>query len=127
MTPGLGGSPGEVKGYSLQYSYLENPVDRGAWQATVHGVTEWIRLNDSAHTHTQNTSNIVCLPSSPILQQEALICNWTFFCAYKEGEKKERKINFMVYKIYCAENLSQIVSLQNYNKVHNPIIILLLL
>ena len=33
----------------------------------------------------------------------------------------------MVYKIYCAENLSQIVSLQNYNKVHNPIIILLLL
>ena len=30
----------------------------------------------------------------------------------------------MVYKIYCTENLSQIVSLQNYNKVHNPTIIL---
>lgn len=30
----------------------------------------------------------------------------------------------MVYKIYCTENLSQIVSLKNYNKVHNPIIIL---
>ena len=38
--PRLGGSPGEVNGHSLQYSYLENPMDRGAWQATVHGVTE---------------------------------------------------------------------------------------
>ena len=38
--PGSGRSPGEGNGYPLQYSYLENPMDRGAWQATVHGVTE---------------------------------------------------------------------------------------
>ena len=38
--PGLGGSPGEGKGYPLQYSCLENPMDRGAWQATVYGVTK---------------------------------------------------------------------------------------
>ena len=38
--PGLGRSPGEVNGYPLQYSCLENFMDRGAWQATVHGVTE---------------------------------------------------------------------------------------
>ena len=37
---GLGRSPGERKGYPLQYSGLENYMDRGAWQATVHGVTE---------------------------------------------------------------------------------------
>ena len=36
--PGLERSPGEGNGYPLQYSSLENPIDRGAWQATVHGV-----------------------------------------------------------------------------------------
>ena len=37
--PGLGRSPGEGNGNSLQYSCLENSRDRGAWWATVHGVT----------------------------------------------------------------------------------------
>ena len=36
--PGLGGSPGEGNGYPLQYFCLENPMDRGAWRATVDGV-----------------------------------------------------------------------------------------
>ena len=35
--PGLGRSPGEGNGYSLQYSCLENSMDRGAWQAAVDG------------------------------------------------------------------------------------------
>ena len=35
--PGLGRSPGEGNGYPLQYSGLENSMDRGAWWATVHG------------------------------------------------------------------------------------------
>ena len=38
--PGLGRSPGEGNGNPLQYSCLENAMDRGAWQATVHGVTK---------------------------------------------------------------------------------------
>ena len=38
--PGAGRSPGEGNGNPLQYSCLENPMDRGAWWATVHGVTE---------------------------------------------------------------------------------------
>ena len=38
--PESGGSPGEEKGYLLQYSCLENPTDRGAWQATVRGVAQ---------------------------------------------------------------------------------------
>ena len=36
--PGWGRFPGEGNGNPLQYSCLENPMDRGAWQATVHGV-----------------------------------------------------------------------------------------
>jgi len=38
--PGSGRSPGEGNGNPLQYSYLENAMDRGAWQATVHGIQE---------------------------------------------------------------------------------------
>ena len=38
--PALGRSPGEGKGYPLQYSCLENPMDRGAWWATVHRVAK---------------------------------------------------------------------------------------
>ena len=38
--PGLGRSPGEGNGYPLQYSCLENPMDGGAWLATVHRVAE---------------------------------------------------------------------------------------
>ena len=37
--PGLGRSSGEGNGNPLQYSCLGNPVDRGAWWATVHGIT----------------------------------------------------------------------------------------
>ena len=40
LIPGLGRSPGEGNGNPLQYSCLENLMDRGAWQATVPGVTE---------------------------------------------------------------------------------------
>ena len=51
--PGSGRSPGEGHGNSLQYSCLENPVDRGAWWAIVHGVaknqTQLKRL--SMHVH----------------------------------------------------------------------------
>ena len=38
--PGSGRSPGEGHSNPLQYSCLENPTDRGAWWATVHGVAE---------------------------------------------------------------------------------------
>ena len=38
--PGLGRSPGKGNGNPLQYSCLENPIDRGAWWAAVHGVAK---------------------------------------------------------------------------------------
>ena len=40
LIPGLERSPGEGNGNPLQYSCLRNPMDRGAWRATVHGVTK---------------------------------------------------------------------------------------
>ena len=40
LMPGLGRSPGERNGCPLQYSCLRNPMDRGAWWATVHGVAK---------------------------------------------------------------------------------------
>ena len=40
LIPGLGRSPGEGNGNLLQYSCLANPMDRRAWQATVHGVAK---------------------------------------------------------------------------------------
>ena len=38
--PGSGRSPGEANGYLLQYSCMENPLDRGAWWSTVHRVAK---------------------------------------------------------------------------------------
>ena len=40
LIPGWGRSPGDGNGYPLQYSCLENPVDRGAWRSTVQGVAK---------------------------------------------------------------------------------------
>ena len=45
LIPGLGRSPGEMNGYSLQCSCLENPMDRGAWETTVQEITKsWTQL-----------------------------------------------------------------------------------
>ena len=47
LIPGLGRSPGEGNGYPLQHSCMENPMDKGAWLATVHRVTKsWTWLSD---------------------------------------------------------------------------------
>ena len=58
----LGRSSGEGNGYLFQYSCLENSMDRGAWQATVHGITKsQTRLSTHthprAHTHTHTHTN----------------------------------------------------------------------
>ena len=52
--PGLGRSPGEGNGYPLQFSCLENSMDRGAWRDTVHGATE-------SQTGNLNNSSFVLL------------------------------------------------------------------
>ena len=58
LMPGLGRSPGEGKGNPLQYSCLENPMHRGAWWATVHGVAKNLtQLSTHTHTHTYTHTN----------------------------------------------------------------------
>ena len=57
-TPGdlwLGRSPGEGNDYALQYSCLENSMDRGAWRATVHGVAKSQTQLSNFHFHTMLT------------------------------------------------------------------------
>ena len=65
LIPGFGRSPGGGHGNPLKYSCLENPMDRGAWQATVHGVAKsQIRLNDF-HFHFGPSLMVGSLPSDP--------------------------------------------------------------
>ena len=51
MIPGLERSPGEGSGKPVQYSFLENPMDRGACRATVYGVAK-SQTQLAANTHT---------------------------------------------------------------------------
>ena len=57
--PGSGTSPGGGNGNPLQYSCLESPMNRGAWQAAAHGVTK--NQDTTEHTHTV----INCAPIKP--------------------------------------------------------------
>ena len=59
--PGLGRSPGEGHGNPLQYSCLENPIDRGAWWATVHRVAKSQTKLKRLSTHTEKQLMFVCL------------------------------------------------------------------
>ena len=56
LIPGLGRSPGEENGNPLQYSCLENPMDRGGWRAKVHMATKSEMTEATARTHTQENN-----------------------------------------------------------------------
>ena len=75
--PGLGRSPGKGNGNPLQYSCLENPMDPGAWWATVHGVAKSrTRLSDfSSLLLHHSLKQFLCLEISP----PKLIHNCPFF------------------------------------------------
>ena len=64
LVPGSGRSPGEGNGNPLQYSCLENPMDRGAWWATVHGVTK----GQTPHTHTYTHTSVCQYDFSYIME-----------------------------------------------------------
>ena len=58
--PGSGRSPGGGHHYPLQYSCLENSLDRGGWWATAHGVAKsWTILSDCTHTHPSGEESSV--------------------------------------------------------------------
>ena len=52
--PGSRRSPGEENGNPLQYSCPGNPMNRGAWQATVHGISKELDMNERTHTLGKN-------------------------------------------------------------------------
>ena len=52
--PGLGRSPGGGQGSPLQYLCLENPIDRGVWWATVHGIAKSQTQLKQLSSHTRN-------------------------------------------------------------------------
>ena len=54
LIPGLGRSPGGGHGNPLQYSFLENPMDKGAWWATVHRVAKSWTLLKWLNTHIES-------------------------------------------------------------------------
>jgi len=74
--PGLGRLPGEGNGYPIQYSCLENSMNRGAWPGKVHGVTKWTQLSDK---------------------------HYYYDCAL-HGEKVQKKICKIVYRMYGSFN-----------------------
>ena len=67
LIPGLGNPLGEGDGNPLQYSCLENPMDRGAWRATVQRVTKsWTRLS-TAQQQQPGQASVLILPARPLL------------------------------------------------------------
>ena len=56
--PGSGRPPGEGNGHPLQHSCLGNPMDRGAWQATAHGVTKESDTTERLNINSKVISNL---------------------------------------------------------------------
>ena len=59
LIPGLGISSGEESGNPLQYSCLENSMDRGAWRATISGVTKSQTGLREIHTHQELEAKVI--------------------------------------------------------------------
>ena len=67
-----GSTPGRGNGNPLQYSCLENPMDRGAWRATVHGVSE-SDMTEYVHTHIlRSTTTLTREPKDFFVEQSLL-------------------------------------------------------
>ena len=106
MIPGLGRSPGEGNGNPLQYSCLENPMDRGAWWATVHGVQrvehDWVtslslslsgvsQLETGAcHLPLQrlNHGHCSCWPSTYPKRSSGWRSEWRTLCSGKNWQNR---------------------------------------
>ena len=88
--PGSGRSPGGGHSNPLQYSCLENPTDRGVWQATVHSVTKsWTQLKPLS---TLTYLSLACYPSirnlknkklCPYLTIQGQVFTWILSCVYQ--------------------------------------------
>ena len=91
-TPGLGRSPGEGNGNPLQYFCLKNPMDRTAWQATVHRVVKELDTTQRLNNKNNNIPLSICTTSS---------C----FCCFH--------VNFL----HCLDSTIKVVNTQNFKSV----------
>ena len=76
-SPGSGRFSEKGNGSPLQSSYLENPMDRGAWRATVHGVEKsrtWLSTHTGARTHRSCPPETTCGGRSPVVHKTAELC-----------------------------------------------------
>ena len=79
--PGSGRSPGVGNGNPLHYYCLQNPMDKGAWQTTVHGVTKELDMTEHTHTHT-HTYILILKLGCPFFDAELFVCLLIYFgCA----------------------------------------------
>ena len=82
--PGLGRSPGEGNGNSLQYSCLENPMDRRAWWATITGVAmTWTQLSDWITTTNCNIGCQLLLLNCPF----GALTSWLLAAFHLVGQR----------------------------------------
>ena len=102
MIPGLGRSPEECHGYPLQCSCLKNPMDRGAWQATVHRVagSDMAEATDHTHTHTHTHTR----EKDPLTRLEASL-----------GEEYSLKTETMVGIIFMTSGYLANTSIGRYH------------
>ena len=101
-TPGSGRSPGEENGKPLQSSCLENPMDGGAWQATVHGVSKSrTRLGYFTFTFSRGSSQ-------PRDQIQVSHIEVDFLTAEPQGKSKNTGMGSLslLQKIFLAQELN---------------------
>ena len=110
--PGLGRSPGEGHSNPLQYSCLENPMDRGAWQATVHGVTKsrtWLSFDLFHPLSMFEPESAITSPLNHL--KTSFTCSWiallwekkTFYTNAHSSEIKRRATGPRGHEIMSSE------------------------
>ena len=95
LIPGLGRAPGEGDGSPLQYSCLENPMDRGTRNATVHGVAKSrARLRDFTFVYYSPHSQTCRHRGLPYSQQTCIYClmQMSLYKAISNNRKRRKKL-----------------------------------
>ena len=102
LIPGSGRSPGKQNGYPLQYSCLENSMNRRAWLATVHGSQRvgHDRVTNSCTFHVSRTMKHMNNDNGSLDMPKGS-CNMLPFSEKVKVRKKEEEKKSEVAKIYC--------------------------